>query len=528
MKFSRDKLPTFSDSHDFDVQLFCGGRSFSTHRLLLAASSDFLRDVIQDSFESLADEPTVIILPEYCPKEIEILLSMLYGNVKQETLTAPIPSLVAQLKIGYYPNNATDSSESTVISNSKVEESSASFDTIKIEDTPATNYYDDVSEAEVKIEVEIFDDPIDKPDEDLIKYQEPTEGENVISSKVNDAKDSNNSDGDVDSPFTCDICQKPCHNRGTLEIHVMRHHSDLPHKCSYCPKGFLRQYEWILHERTHTGESGKLPLLPRSCDVCNKTFTARRHLLAHIQRWHKEHPLKCANCPRTFIRQSELTLHEKIHTGEKPHQCATCGKSFRQKTHLQCHERSHTGEKPYKCPHCSQAFADSGHRKNHIISHHNNERPYQCDICGKTFKHLTLVKNHTLTVHGDKNSKAYKMCKPVASKDFVCEFCSKPFRESAQLAVHRRIHTGERPFKCTDCDKAFTQSAHLERHLRTHTGERPYSCEICNRRFANKGNCDAHKIVHSAEKHFECKICNKAFGTQRTLKKHMKNHLEEN
>ncbi|KAG5837216.1 hypothetical protein ANANG_G00236970 [Anguilla anguilla] len=53
-------------------------------------------------------------------------------------------------------------------------------------------------------------------------------------------------------------------------------------------------------------------------------------------------------------------------------------------------------------------------------------------------------------------------------REEACEFCGKRFRNSSNLTVHRRSHTGERPYRCGLCSYACAQSSKLTRHMKTH------------------------------------------------------------
>ena len=65
------------------------------------------------------------------------------------------------------------------------------------------------------------------------------------------------------------------------------------------------------------------------------------------------------------------------------------------------------------------------------------------------------------------------------ARPYECNYC--PFRAARRddVAVHTRVHTGDKPFKCRFCDFRSAQGGNVRIHERRHTGEKPYTCPFC-------------------------------------------------
>nr|XP_051693174.1 zinc finger and SCAN domain-containing protein 5B [Oryctolagus cuniculus] len=132
------------------------------------------------------------------------------------------------------------------------------------------------------------------------------------------------------------------------------------YQCSDCPKSFNYRSQFVIHQRTHTGER----------------------------------PYQCESCKKGFMQASDLRVHQRIHSGEKPYMCEVCSHRFTHEASLLTHRRIHTNERPYKCQYCDKCFSHKGNLNVHQRIH-TNTKPYRCDTCGHTFRQLGTFKRHT-------------------------------------------------------------------------------------------------------------------------------------
>ncbi|CAG0880560.1 unnamed protein product, partial [Cyprideis torosa] len=175
------------------------------------------------------------------------------------------------------------------------------------------------------------------------------------------------------------------------------------------------------------------------------------------------------------------------------------------------------------------------------ISH---QTPFKCDLCGKQFTRFCkklFTRSADLKVH-------YRV--HTNERPFECHICSKRFTSSGDLKKHTRIHTGERAYQCQLCPSAFTQSSTLKKHLRTHSGGTPSDGDLCGKHFTRSFSMSQHKkrilaqqtslqplkrrkttSKSSAERKTatknECAVCGKSFRTPFLLRTHERVHSGE-
>jgi KRAB domain-containing zinc finger protein len=86
------------------------------------------------------------------------------------------------------------------------------------------------------------------------------------------------------------------------------------------------------------------------------------------------------------------------------------------------------------------------------------EKLYNCGTCGKSYKREGCLKKHECNT-------------------FTCNTCSKRFNSNANLEIHIRVHTGEKPFCCASCGTLYATMYQLVKHEMT--GEKTFLCDAC-------------------------------------------------
>uniref|UniRef100_A0A1B0CN90 Putative transcription factor grauzone n=1 Tax=Lutzomyia longipalpis TaxID=7200 RepID=A0A1B0CN90_LUTLO len=214
-------------------------------------------------------------------------------------------------------------------------------------------------------------------------------------------------------PLECAECDKRFCHKAQLRFHMASHVAPEGRKyvCDECGKGFAYQFVLDRHVKAHQRVRDYV------CEVCAKAFTGRSNYLDHKMRHHDiPDPVVCPICGNKYRNNISLRSHMALHTDRREHKCETCQKVFTARAGLLAHIRYvHSDRWLYKCHICKKKIRTRVELRDHV-ARHTGTTTHQCEFCSKAFTSRSYYFSHRKKCHPVEHAKL-----PKKQKFFVLE-----------------------------------------------------------------------------------------------------------
>lgn len=218
--------------------------------------------------------------------------------------------------------------------------------------------------------------------------------------------------------------------------------------CKICFRIFPNNSELLTHAAEHSKkkveETRKVrPDVPR--DI-KPALPVRYDKLLLLRKF------ECDICQRRFIRKQHMLRHRDTHSDIRRYQCVCCHKRFSRREYHEKHQSECAKKNVQLGPETGQLFdfkpALEGSTGPKITG------------CGEG---ATSSISHDI---GDSllNSFAMETKNPTPNKIYPCDTCERVFVRYDHLKRHRDTHSSVRPFNCSHCPRVFSHRENQQRH----------------------------------------------------------------
>ena len=243
--------------------------------------------------------------------------------------------------------------------------------------------------------------------------------------------------------FNCEQCAISFYSQSDYYGHLLSH-KDLTHACPWCGLTFQKNYQLVIHKRSHANNK------MYQCDVCGEGLGDQLELNSHSQQ-HEELVAKQQTSPGDHSRPVTVTddlirklLVPKDPTAVKP-PVSGLPDEFKNQKIFGTLEYFSSGEEVFDAQDSSQQNNVGKTATIHPVDAIN-------------VKSVTNNKDNFL--HHNKASSSSDVLKS-SEGAFSCRLCGKSYIYEAALRNHRK-------FRCKECGACCESKKHLFRHLQHH------------------------------------------------------------
>lgn len=221
-------------------------------------------------------------------------------------------------------------------------------------------------------------------------------------------------------------------------------------------------------------------------------------------------PFACNDCGATFARKFQLINHGKLH-GRVPHSCTVCGREFLQKRTLATHMKTHTGEASFPCLACGEGFASKAELNAHNRLVHGGLNPNAPNTTIVTNKTATVIQQQQNQAAQQQAAQQAAVAQQQAQQQAAAQQAAQSVQVQQQVQQQQQQQqqievqhiqqqpqtvtvvgnpniltatiSGETPprlqYACRECGSVFNSREGLALHLRLHSGDKSLINDLC-------------------------------------------------
>lgn len=268
-------------------------------------------------------------------------------------------------------------------------------------------------------------------------------------------------------------------------------------------------------ERIEEAEDDESRFRCKFCHYSNSSsFVMKQHMRLHKTK----RPFECSLCDFIADSSEELQNHMIKHCKVRTYQCKLCPSAFNYKSQLRAHMRAHNEKDVFACEECEFETGNPNLLRNHMNICHEIKQ-YVCEVCELRFASKQQLRTHKkLTCQGQEDRSLSPS--PVESK-----------KQSPDPKTQGKCHK----FRCAKCDYITNSFVRFGNHMKTHEEPKVLKCDLCDFPAVSNRSLKSHMKRHINDQRFvqqpleqyKCNLCGYVCHHLPSLKSHMWRHASD-